>query len=92
MICWLWARAALGDVFAQLARVPARLVTAGPYRRLRHPLYTATALGCLGQAWAGGSRLGFAIWIALVLVLVTRARREDRLLHAAFGEAWSRRS
>jgi len=88
MIFWLWARAALGDAFAQLARVPGRLVTAGPYRLVRHPLYTATAVGCMGQAWAGGSLRGIAIWFALALILGFRARREDALMRQAFGSTW----
>jgi protein-S-isoprenylcysteine O-methyltransferase Ste14 len=88
MIGWQWARGALGDVFAQPAYKPARLVTDGAYRRLRHPLYTCTAIGCLGHAIAGGTWVGFAIWIGLVAVLAARARREDALLEAAFPGEW----
>ena len=86
---WLWGRAVAGAHFAQVARVPAVLETRGPYRLTRHPLYVATSIACLGQALAGGSPWSFGLWIAVVLVFSVRARREERLLRAAFGARWT---
>jgi protein-S-isoprenylcysteine O-methyltransferase Ste14 len=85
---WLWGRAALGAHFAQSARAPAILVTHGPFRFVRHPLYLATTIACLGQAWAGGSILAGILWGTIVLILAVRARREEHLLRQAFGPVW----
>lgn len=72
-----------------------RLVTEGPYARIRHPMYTASVLVYLGMCLALGSALGL---ITLALVVIPRfvlvARHEDRLLAEEFGEEhedWTRR-
>jgi hypothetical protein len=59
----------------------AALVTRGPYRRCRHPLYQAILLCSLGVVLALGSLLHLALLLALVAVLGGKARREEgRLL------------
>lgn len=88
MALWTYARWALGEHYMQVAAPPAALVTRGPYRIVRHPLYLGTALGCLGQALAAGALAPLAMWAALVGVLLARAAREERLLRVAFGSAW----
>ncbi len=66
-----------------------RLVTRGPYARIRHPLYAATFVMYLGAALMLGSVLGL---LALPLYVVPRywfvARYEDDLLAAEFGEEY----
>jgi protein-S-isoprenylcysteine O-methyltransferase Ste14 len=55
----------------------AALVTRGPYRRCRHPLYQAILLCSLGVVLALGSLLHLALLLALVAVLGGKARREE---------------
>lgn len=63
-----------------------RLVTAGPYRISRNPMYTGHAVSCVGAAlWAGSS------WPLIVLPLSVLATRrlviepEEDYLAARFG-------
>ncbi|MFQ5601484.1 MAG: methyltransferase family protein, partial [Candidatus Krumholzibacteriia bacterium] len=49
---WVWGRATFRNGYAQVARAPTLLVTDGPFRIVRHPLYTSTAIACIGQALA----------------------------------------
>jgi len=81
---WLWSVALI------LANVPrGRLITAGPYAWVRHPLYTAVAL--LVVPW-----VGFLLdtWLGVVIgaVLYAASRRfapaEEAELAATFGERW----
>jgi protein-S-isoprenylcysteine O-methyltransferase Ste14 len=85
---WLWGRGGLDAEFAQVARVPAALVTGGAFGRARHPLYLATTIACLGQAVAAGSAAGFGLWLTVIGIFAARARREERLLRDAFGPVW----
>jgi protein-S-isoprenylcysteine O-methyltransferase Ste14 len=60
-----------------------RLVTAGPYSRARHPLYSFSMLGALGLALASRSLTLGAIVILIVVVLVVRAAAEEEKFLAA---------
>lgn len=78
----------LGDSLTPLPEpMPgAALVTEGPYRRCRHPLYQAILVGALGMALLLGSLLHLALLLALALVLGGKARREERSLLEAHPE------
>jgi len=87
----LSSRARLGPAwsFVPKADQATGLVTTGPYRLVRHPIYGGLALLAVGQALAFGS------WPALFIVLsgilptfAWRARAEERLLSRTFGERY----
>jgi protein-S-isoprenylcysteine O-methyltransferase Ste14 len=64
----------------------ARLVTSGPYRLVRHPMYTSLLLMMLGIAgYNGGLRHALAALLVLVAV-VLKARAEERLLLVLFPD------
>ena len=65
------------------------LITTGPYRRVRHPIYLGLALLATGEA------LAFSSWPACLIVLggivptfAWRARAEETVLSRTFGESY----
>ena len=66
------------------------LIRSGPYRWVRHPIYTGLLLAILGSAIALGEWRGL---VALVLVAVAFLRKvaiEERFLTQQFGAAYAR--
>lgn len=75
-----WSIRSLGTSFS-LVPQRRRLVTGGPYRWVRHPMYLGYLIHDLG-AWVipiGGS--AFAIWMLEIALFVSRARLEEHCLH-----------
>lgn len=84
----IWARWTLG-ASSTLTSVPARdarLVTGGPYRWLRHPVYTAAFLLIPGVAGLTANLFILAAGLGALAVLVVRTPREEQLLLAKFGD------
>ena len=82
------ARQTLGKEWSVTARLVEghRLVTQGPYRVVRNPIYT----GMFGMLLATG--LAISHWIGLVVAIIVfatgtmiRVRNEEKLLRDAFG-------
>ena len=87
---------ALGDSLSPLVspRPGGRLVTRGPYRRFRHPMYAGQALIAVGAPLTLGSR--WIVWQAIpaIAILAIRARLEDAALARAYPEhgPWAART
>lgn len=62
----------------------AELVMAGPYRLIRHPMYTSLLIVALGLVLAAPSVGRWLIWAALLINLVLKLRYEEGLLLARF--------
>lgn len=63
-----------------------RLVSAGPYRLVRHPLYMCEAVSIVGLALVSGDVAVVAAATVVLGAQVGRARLEERVLTAAFPE------
>ena len=67
------------------------LVTIGPYRWIRHPIYVAfIGIMVLVLLISANWVLGFAGLLLVVSVAAGRVRTEERQLQDRFGEAWER--
>lgn len=58
----------------------AQLRTRGPYRWIRHPMYTGVIMLMTGSVLDRRSWLAAALWVALVGFLVAKARWEEQRL------------
>lgn len=93
-VLFLWARRTLGAMYnastssAVQLQTNHRLIKHGPYALVRHPIYLSYWLILFGllvmyRTWM----LLFAL-IMMLIALSKRARREEQVLEATFGDAW----
>jgi protein-S-isoprenylcysteine O-methyltransferase Ste14 len=88
----LRSRAELGPAWSLVPKADQgmRLVTTGPYRLVRHPIYLGLSLLAVGEALAFGSWPAFLIVLSgIVPTFGWRARAEEVLLSRTFGERYS---
>ena len=88
-----WSIATLGRFFQYQIKVQPghRVVTAGPYRYVRHPSYSGIALVLIGIALACDDVLSLVAVVILGGVgLAVRIRAEERQLTQALGDEYQR--
>jgi len=80
------ARRALGRNWSDLVLLKEnhQLVRTGPYRWIRHPLYTGLLLALLGSALTSENRAGYAIIGFCFVGLLVKSRKEEKLLARQF--------
>ena len=86
----LWARFRLGRNWSGIVTIKEdhELIQTGPYRLVRHPIYSGILLAALGTALAFG-RVIFLVDAGIVLgLLFWKSRIEDGFLAAHFGQAF----
>lgn len=89
VMCWGLATF-LRSRTAVMPHLPAsRLVTSGPYRFSRNPMYVGLTLTYVGLALLIDTAWPlFVLPVVLSLLMVLVVRREERYLERAFGEAY----
>ena len=88
-----WSMSVLGRSYSRGLQVTEQqaLVTAGPYRVVRHPGYAGTLLVWIGFGLAAGSWVGVAVIAALLgSAYVYRIGLEERMLASEFGPSYQR--
>lgn len=83
-----WSALALGSSLTPFPRprANARLVRAGPYRMIRHPIYTSVLAVALGFALATMSPLRVVLVLVLFIFFDLKSRREECWLEQRYPE------
>ena len=94
----LWSLGAMLGIWALRANRPGnfnirptpraggKLVKAGPYRWIRHPMYTSVGLFAAGCAYAAGCIPAWAVAVLLAVVLTVKSILEERWMREIHAE------
>jgi protein-S-isoprenylcysteine O-methyltransferase Ste14 len=87
----LWARLRLAGNWSSSVTLKSdhELIADGPYRWVRHPIYTGLLVALFGTALAIGEWRGLLAVAIAAVALWRKLRLEDALLSREFGEAYA---
>lgn len=87
----VWARIALGANWSGTVTIKSGhdLVRRGPYRWIRHPIYTGILMSMVGTVLLQGELRAFLGFGLALLALYLKAKREERFLSEEFGEGFA---
>lgn len=87
----VWARRLLGGNWSGTVTVKQdhELIRSGPYRYVRHPIYSGLLLAFLGSAVARDDLRGVAALLIVWLALWRKWRLEERFMRETFGPAYA---
>jgi protein-S-isoprenylcysteine O-methyltransferase Ste14 len=85
-----WARVTLGSNWSGsvVFKADHELIVTGPYALARHPIYTGLLAMLLGSAVASAQPLYLGAFVAALLVLYGKSRREEALMARHFPDAY----
>jgi protein-S-isoprenylcysteine O-methyltransferase Ste14 len=86
----VWARIHLGTNWSALVTLKKdhELIRTGPYRWVRHPIYTGLLLGILGTAVALGEWRGLLALVCMTIGFLCKIQIEERWLGEFFGPSY----
>jgi protein-S-isoprenylcysteine O-methyltransferase Ste14 len=86
----IWARWNLGQNWSArvTVKVDHELIRSGPYARLRHPIYSGLLLAVIGIALMIGEVRGLVAVAVIAVVHSLKAKREEALMLATFGDKY----
>jgi len=87
----IWARINLGRNWSGYVtfKEDQDLVTTGPYRIVRHPIYTSLIVMFIGTFLYYGSVLIAIIFVIAAIAFILRTRKEEAIMTRLFGEKYT---
>jgi protein-S-isoprenylcysteine O-methyltransferase Ste14 len=86
----IWARRVLGTNWSAIPSIKEdhELIERGPYRLVRHPIYTGLLLAVFGSCLAQGRVGNFWVFGMAAVLLIVKLKAEEALLARQFPEAY----
>jgi protein-S-isoprenylcysteine O-methyltransferase Ste14 len=87
----IWARAILGRNWSSNPTIKEdhELVQTGPYRLVRHPIYTGILLAVFGTSLASAKVGDLVLILTITIMLIVKLRIEESLMQRQFAEKYT---
>ena len=87
----VWARIALGGNWSGTVTIKSghNLIRRGPYKRIRHPIYTGLLASVVGTVLLEGEVRSLLGFVVILFALYRKAKREERFLSDEFGDGFA---
>lgn len=91
MLFCVWARLTLGRNWSGTVALKQdhELITGGPYRLVRHPIYTGLLLAFLGTDLGIAQTRAVVAFLLILIAFILKWRLEERWMHEQFGSAYA---
>ena len=85
-----WTHAVLGRLWSTTLQLRAghQLITAGPYARIRHPMYAAILGWLISLGLAGATWIPFVFAALSALNFMLRIQGEEKMMLQQFGDEY----
>jgi len=90
LLVWMFRSLGKNITDTVVTRREHTLVTSGPYRWVRHPMYVALFLAVVGYSLAAANWLLLVSGLTIFTLLAIRSRQEEANLIARFGDDYRR--
>lgn len=86
----IWVRIYLGQYWSGriMIKVDHKLVRTGPYKMVRHPIYSGVLLGVIGSVIVIGDLVALIAFVLILADLLVKTWKEEKILVEEFGPAY----
>lgn len=88
LFAWMFRHLGLNVTSTSVPRAAATLVTTGPYRWIRHPMYSAALTLVVATTLLTGNVIVLSSGLAMFVLLAARSRLEEERLLGKFGDSY----
>jgi protein-S-isoprenylcysteine O-methyltransferase Ste14 len=92
VVFWIYAQTILGRYWSPQLQVQKehKIITAGPYRVIRHPIYTAMFIWVIGLAIFTANMVFALLALLTIMVLILRVPKEEKMMLEQFGDEYKK--
>jgi protein-S-isoprenylcysteine O-methyltransferase Ste14 len=89
---WIYSQVVLDKYWSPQLQVQRehKIVTAGPYKIIRHPIYTAMFIWVIGLALFTANMVFVLLALLTIIGLILRVPKEEKMMFEKFGDSYKK--
>ncbi|MCJ7789357.1 MAG: isoprenylcysteine carboxylmethyltransferase family protein [Candidatus Atribacteria bacterium] len=92
VVLWIYSQAVLGKYWSPQLQVQNehKIITSGPYRVIRHPIYTSMFIWVIGLALFTANMVFALLALLTIIGLILRVPKEEKMMIEQFGDEYKK--